>query len=104
MFTSISNQRGLLTTTSAFKNVTTPSRGNILISYSNFIKFMPHMRGEWKITVGTSNVEGFVGDEVVGQYGFTWNNVVSGVYQNLDFCYLYAENKRGDKILCQIFG
>lgn len=104
MFTSINNNRGLLTTTSAFKNVTTPSRENILISYSNFVEFMPNMRGEWKITVGTSKDGQFVGDEVVGQYGFTWNNVVSGKYQDLDFCYLYAENKRGDKILCQIFG
>lgn len=106
MVISIRNRRGILTTTPNFLKVTTLSHDNktLLLSYDDFEKFIPQMRGEWQVSVGTSLGNDYQGEEIVGKFGFTWNNIVSGKYRNLDFCYLKAESKRGDRILCQIFG
>jgi hypothetical protein len=57
------------------------------------------MRGDWQITAGVREDGEFSHEEIVGKWGFNWNDIVNDTQ---DFCYLKAENKRGDIIYCQL--
>jgi len=100
MTISINNNRGILTTTKIFQDYVSfiSHSGRFVMSRPMFIHFVPQMRGDWQITAGVREDGEFSHEEVVGQYGFTWNDILQ---DTLNFCYLKAENKRGDVIYCQ---
>ena len=100
MTSSINNNRGILTTTQIFKDYVSfiSHSGRYMMSRDYFIHFLPQMRGDWQITAGVREGCEFSHEEIVGEFGFTWNDILQDT-QN--FCYLKAENKRGDIIYCQ---
>ena len=100
MFTSIINNRGLLTTSKLFQLsiIEFSWNGKFIVNYHTFVTFLPNMRGEWRVTIAIRENGEFSHEEVVGEWGYTWNNLL----QEKNICYLKAENKRGDIIYCQL--
>ena len=100
MFTSISNNRGILTTTKGFQEYVSfiSHSGRYMMSRDYFIHFVPQMRGDWEIIVGIRENGEFSHEEVVGEWGYTWKKLVA----EENDCYLKAQNKRGDVIYCQL--
>jgi hypothetical protein len=104
----------MLTSTKAFKEAASVSwDGRYLLSFENFIKFLPQMRGEWLVDVGLSypdddNIPQYSGELRLGT-SISWEEVCKGFWMEHgkfehEFCYLRAISSNGVGILCQIMG
>jgi hypothetical protein len=77
-----------------------------LVSFYNFIKFLPQMKGEWNVECGVTNIETreFSHTEYLGK-GISWENLCEeNIYIGYEFCYVKATSSTGEIILCQMYG
>ena len=77
-----------------------------LVSFYNFIKFLPQMKGEWNVECGVANIETkeYSHTEYLGK-GISWENLCEeNTYIGYEFCYVKATSSTGEIILCQMYG